>query len=82
MLDATDRAVSNGEPEFYYPWHNHFLPKYSDVVVCIYDVSKLGAPVPIDLTHTHPHGRLGRIAGECVLCSPAEFFIEPNPRLH
>ena len=33
---------------------NYFLPKYDDLVICAYDLSKFGASVMMDVLRTHP----------------------------
>ena len=34
---------------------NQVLPKYDDIVVCTYDLTKFSAPVVMDILRTHPH---------------------------
>ena len=33
---------------------NYFLPGYDDLVVCVYDLTKFGAGVMMDVLRTHP----------------------------
>jgi hypothetical protein len=54
---------------------NYFLPKYDDLVVCTYDLTKFGASVVIDILRTHPLVILGGILQE----NP--FFVPPDELL-
>jgi hypothetical protein len=51
---------------------NYILPKYDDVVVCVYDCSKFGAGLAMDILRTHPMAIIGGILQE----NP--FFIPPD----
>jgi hypothetical protein len=51
---------------------NYVLPKYDDVVVCTYDISKFGAGVVMDILRTHPEV----IIGETLQKNP--FYIDPD----
>jgi hypothetical protein len=62
---------------------NHFLPKYNDVVVCTYDLSKFSAPVVIDIMRTHPQVIVGGVLQENPFyVPPDEFLAELNRRPH
>ena len=51
---------------------NYLIPKYDDIVVCAYDLSKFGASVLMDVLRTHPVVIVGGILQE----NP--FFIPPD----
>jgi hypothetical protein len=51
---------------------NHVLPKYDDVVVCTYDISKFSAAVVMDILRTHPEV----IIGETLQKNP--FYVAPD----
>jgi hypothetical protein len=51
---------------------NHVLPKYDDVVVCTYDISKFSAAVVMDILRTHPEV----IIGETLQRNP--FYVAPD----
>jgi DcmR-like sensory protein len=55
---------------------NHVLSKYTDPVICAYDLSKFGASVLIDFMQTHPVVIIGGILQE----NP--FFVPPDQFLH
>jgi hypothetical protein len=48
------------------------LPKYDDIVVCTYDVSKFSAAVVMDILRTHPEV----IIGETLQKNP--FYVAPD----
>ena len=54
---------------------NYFLPRYDDLVVCTYDLTKFGASVVVDILRTHPLVILGGILQE----NP--FFMPPDELL-
>jgi len=54
---------------------NYFLPRYDDLVVCTYNLTKFGASVVIDILRTHPLVILGGILQE----NP--FFVPPDELL-
>ena len=54
---------------------NHILPKYSDPVICTYDLSKFGASVAMDIMRTHPAVIIGGVLQE----NP--FFVPPDQYL-
>jgi hypothetical protein len=51
---------------------NYILPKYTDVAVCTYDLSKFSARVVIDILRTHPMVIIGEIL------QPNRFFVPPD----
>lgn len=51
---------------------NHVLPRYDDVVVCTYDLSKHSASVVMDILRTHPMVIIGGLLQE----NP--FFVQPD----
>ncbi|HLF97327.1 MAG TPA: MEDS domain-containing protein [Methylococcaceae bacterium] len=51
---------------------NYFLPRYRDPVICLYDLSKFGADVVIDIMRTHPMVIIGGV----LLENP--FFVPPD----
>jgi hypothetical protein len=51
---------------------NYIVPKYDDVVVCTYDLTKFSAPVVIDILRTHPMVIIGEIL------QPNPFFVRPD----
>ncbi len=51
---------------------NYVVPKYDDIVICVYDLSKFGASVVMDALRTHPVVIIGGILQE----NP--FFIPPD----
>lgn len=62
---------------------NRILPKYDDVVVCTYDLSKFSAPVVIDIMRTHPHVIIGGLVQENPFyVPPDEFLAELSRRPH
>ena len=54
---------------------NHVLPRYDDVVVCTYDLSKHSASVVMDILRTHPMVIIGGLLQE----NP--FFVQPDELL-
>lgn len=51
---------------------NHVLPKYDDVVVCTYDITRFSASVVMDILRTHPEV----IIGETLQKNP--FYVGPD----
>jgi hypothetical protein len=51
---------------------NDIVPRYDDVVVCTYDLTKFSAPVVIDVLRTHPMVIIGEIL------QPNPFFVRPD----
>lgn len=60
---------------------NNILPKYDDVVVCCYDLTKFSAAVVMDILRTHPQAIVGGILRENpYYVSPEEFLREVRGR--
>ena len=54
---------------------NYVLPKYDDLVICAYDLTKFGASVTVDILRTHPVVIIGGTLQE----NP--FFVPPDQLL-
>ena len=54
---------------------NYFLPRYDDLVVCTYDLTKFGASVVVDILRTHPLVILGGILQENPFFVPPDEFL-------
>jgi hypothetical protein len=54
---------------------NYLIPKYDDVVICTYDLSRFGASVVMDALRTHPVVLIGGLLQE----NP--FFVPPDQYL-
>jgi hypothetical protein len=54
---------------------NHILPKYNDVVVCSYDVTKFSAAVVMDILRTHPQVIVGGVLRENAFYVPPDEFL-------
>jgi hypothetical protein len=54
---------------------NYVIPKYEDVVICTYDLTKFGASVVMDALRTHPVVIIGGLLQE----NP--FFVSPDQLL-
>lgn len=60
---------------------NDILPKYNQVTVCTYDVTKFSASVMMDILRTHPQVIIGGILRENpYYLSPDEFLSEVRDR--
>jgi hypothetical protein len=55
---------------------NYVVPKYEDVVICAYDLSRFSASVVMDALRTHPVVIIGGLLAE----NP--FFVPPDEFLH
>jgi hypothetical protein len=55
---------------------NGLLSKYDDPVVCIYDSSKFGASVALDIMRTHPLVIIGGLLRENPFFVPPEQFLD------
>jgi methionine synthase II (cobalamin-independent) len=51
---------------------NYLFPKFDDVVVCTYDLTRFSARVVIDILRTHPMVIIGEIM------QPNPFFVSPD----
>jgi MEDS: MEthanogen/methylotroph, DcmR Sensory domain len=54
---------------------NYIIPKYDDVVICAYDLSKFGAAVVMDALRTHPVVIIGGLLQENPFFVPPEQFL-------
>lgn len=55
---------------------NHVLSKYDDPVICVYNLSKFGASVAVDIMRTHPLVIMGGLLRENPFFVPPEQFLE------
>jgi hypothetical protein len=55
---------------------NHVLPKYDDVVVCTYDITKFSAAVVMDILRTHPEVIIGGTLQKNPFYVPPEEFLQ------
>jgi hypothetical protein len=54
---------------------NYVVPKYNDIVICAYDLSKFEASVVIDALRTHPVVIIGGLLQENPFFVPPEQFL-------
>ena len=54
---------------------NHILPKFDDVVVCTYDLTRFSASVVMDILRTHPQVIIGGILQENPFYVPPDEFL-------
>src|SRR5262245_44890664 len=54
---------------------NYVVPKYDDIVICAYDLSKFGARVVMDALRTHPVVIVGGLLQENPFFVPPEQFL-------
>jgi hypothetical protein len=54
---------------------NHVLPKFDDVVVCTYDVTRFSASVVMDILRTHPQVIIGGLLQENPFFVPPDEFL-------
>jgi hypothetical protein len=54
---------------------NYVIPKYDDIVVCAYDLSKFGASVLMDVLRTHPVVIVGGLLQENPFFVPPDQFL-------
>ena len=60
---------------------NYFLHRYSDPVVCVYDLAQFGAAAVIDIMRTHPMVIIGGVLQENpFFVPPADFLCELRKR--
>jgi hypothetical protein len=55
---------------------NHVLPKYDDVVVCTYDITKFSAAFIMDILRTHPEVIIGGTLQKNPFYVPPEEFLQ------
>jgi hypothetical protein len=54
---------------------NYVVPKYDDIVICAYDLSKFGASVVMDALRTHPAVIVGGVLQENPFFVPPDQFL-------
>jgi len=54
---------------------NYVVPKYDDIVICAYDLSKFGARVVMDALRTHPAVIIGGLLQENPFFVPPDQFL-------
>jgi MEDS: MEthanogen/methylotroph, DcmR Sensory domain len=54
---------------------NYVVPKYDDIVICAYDLSKFGASVVMDALRTHPVVIVGGLVQENPFFVPPDQFL-------
>jgi hypothetical protein len=54
---------------------NYVVPKYDDIVICAYDLSKFGATVVMDALRTHPVVIIGGLLQENPFFVPPDQFL-------
>ena len=54
---------------------NYVIPKYDDIVICAYDLSKFGASLVMDVLRTHPVVIVGGILQENPFFVPPDQFL-------
>jgi len=60
---------------------NYVVPKYDDIVICAYDLSRFGARVMMDALRTHPVVIVGGLLQEIpFFVPPDEFLLELRER--
>lgn len=55
---------------------NHVIPKYSDPVICVYDLNKHSGSVVLDILRTHPLVIVGGVLQVNPLFVPPDEFLE------
>jgi hypothetical protein len=59
---------------------NYFLPRYDDLVVCAYDLTKFGAGLVMDVLRTHPLVIIGGFLQDPFFVLPDELLRELRAR--
>src|SRR5437868_14743768 len=54
---------------------NYVVPKYDDIVICAYDLSKFGSSIVIDALRTHPVVIIGGLLPEHPFFLPLDQFL-------
>jgi hypothetical protein len=54
---------------------NYVIPKYQDIVICAYDLSKFGASIVMDALRTHPVVLIGGLLHENPFFVPPDRFL-------
>jgi hypothetical protein len=55
---------------------NYVVPKYDDIVICVYDLAKFGASVVMDALRTHPVVIVGGLLQENPFFVPPDQFLQ------
>jgi len=55
---------------------NYILPRYKDIVICLYDLTKVSAEYVIDIMRTHPMIIIGGILQENPFFIPPDEFLQ------
>ena len=55
---------------------NDVIPRYDDIAICAYDLSKFGASVVMDALRTHPAVIIGGVLQENPFFTPSAEFLE------
>jgi hypothetical protein len=55
---------------------NYILPRYNDPVICVYDLSRFGGDVVVDILRTHPMVIIGGTLQENPFFVPPDQFLE------
>lgn len=75
-----DMGWAAGEPELelieYEVRANNAHPKYEHIAICVYDTSKFGADVMIDVLRTHPMALIGGVLQVNPFFTPMAEFLE------
>ncbi len=72
MSWAAKQAPGTDELVAYEAELNRFLPRYPQVVLCLYDVERFGGELVVDMLKTHPKVLLNGM----LLDNP--YYIEPD----
>jgi len=54
---------------------NYILPRYKDPIICVYDLSRFGAAIVVDMLRTHPMVIIGGILQENPFFVPPDEFL-------
>lgn len=54
---------------------NYILPQYNDPIICVYDLTKIGAAVVVDMLRTHPMVIIGGLLQENPFFLPPDEFL-------
>ena len=57
---------------------NYFAPKYPDVLLCVYDVTRFDAETIIDVLRTHPMVMIGGLIHENAFFVPPDEFVKEH----
>jgi MEDS: MEthanogen/methylotroph, DcmR Sensory domain len=54
---------------------NYILPRYSDPIICVYDLAKFGGAIVVDMLRTHPMVIIGGLLQENPFFVPPDAFL-------